>query len=106
MGVMAVAVIVALNPRFTLWRLIELKMELLIQCAPAFLLALHLPRLRAGPLLLGVALGTVIAAGGALGGFKRLSGIHIGLIGLAANLVVVALASALWRPRPPEAGRV
>jgi Na+/proline symporter len=87
--VMVAAVALALVPKLTLWRLIELKMELLIQCVPAFLLALHWRRLRAMPCLAGVVVGTLIAGGAALAGVKRIEGIHIGVIGLAVNLAVV-----------------
>jgi len=89
--VMAAAVVLALAPKLTLWRLIELKMELLIQCVPAFLLALHWRRLRAAPCLVGVVVGTAIAGGAALAGVKRIDGIHVGVIGLAANLAAVIL---------------
>jgi SSS family solute:Na+ symporter/sodium/pantothenate symporter len=82
----------------TLWGLIELKMELLIQCAPTFLVAIHWRGLRAGPAAAGVVLGTVIAVAGALGGAKRVDGFHIGVIGLAANLAVAVLGSA-WAAR-------
>jgi Na+/proline symporter len=91
--VMAVAVSSALVPKLTLWRLVELKMELLIQCVPAFLLALHWQQLRALPCLAGVAVGTLIAGGAALAGVKRIEGLHVGIIGLAANLAVVAVVS-------------
>ncbi len=87
--VMVAAVILALVPKLTLWRLIELKMELLIQCVPAFLLALHWRRLRALPCLVGVIVGTVIAGGAALAGVKRIEGVHVGVIGLAVNLAAV-----------------
>jgi SSS family solute:Na+ symporter/sodium/pantothenate symporter len=89
--VMAVAVALALVPKLTLWRLVELKMELLIQCVPAFLLALHWRGLRAMPCLAGVVIGTLIAGGAALAGVKRIEGVHVGIVGLAANLAVVAL---------------
>jgi SSS family solute:Na+ symporter/sodium/pantothenate symporter len=95
--IMLVAVLVALAPRFTLWRLIELKMELLIQCVPAFLLALHWRRFAAGPALSGVLVGTAIAAGAALLGYKRIGGVHVGVIGLAVNLAVAVVGSALHR---------
>ena len=87
--VMVVAVVLALLPKLTLWRLIELKMELLIQCVPAFLLALHWRRLRAMPCLVGVVVGTLIAGGAALAGVKRIEGVHVGVIGLAVNFAVV-----------------
>ena len=93
--IMFVAVLLALFPRFTLWRLIELKMELLIQCVPAFLLALHWAGLRARPALLGVVVGTLLAAGATLGGAKRIDGVHMGVIGLFANTAVAVLGS-LW----------
>ncbi len=89
---MAVAVVLALVPalRETLWRLIELKMELLIQCVPAFLMGLHWKRLRAGPLLAGLVVGTCFAAGFSLSGASRLAGVHVGVIGLAINAAVCA----------------
>jgi len=45
----------------TLWGVIELKMELLIQCVPAFLIAIHWPRFRARPALVGLVFGVGIA---------------------------------------------
>ncbi len=82
----------------TLWGLIELKMELLIQCVPAFLLALHWRGLRAGPVLVGILAGSLLAVGGALLGEKRLAGIHIGVVGLVLNFALAACLS-LRRPR-------
>jgi SSS family solute:Na+ symporter/sodium/pantothenate symporter len=104
-GIMAVAVVMALAPRFTLWRLIELKMELLIQCVPAFLLALHWRRLDARSTLAGVLVGTAIAAGAALLGAKRIGGVHVGVIGPGANLLGATLWARGTRPRgePPLA---
>lgn len=102
-GIMVVAVVLALSPRLTLWRLIELKMELLVQCVPAFLVALHWRGLRARPALAGVLLGTLLAAGAALGGVKRIDGIHVGVIGLACNALVAVLGS-LWLGRARAGG--
>ena len=48
-GALAVLVVAAMNREITLWRLIELKMELLVQCVPAFMLAIHWRVVRAGP---------------------------------------------------------
>jgi SSS family solute:Na+ symporter/sodium/pantothenate symporter len=94
-AIMLGAVLLALSPRLTLWRLIELKMELLIQCVPAFLLALHWRGLRATPTLAGIAVGTLVAGGAALAGVKRVEGVHVGLLGLAANAAVAVLGSLL-----------
>jgi Na+/proline symporter len=97
-GVMVAMAFLALVARdVTLWGLVELKMELLIQCVPAFLLALHWRGLRARPALFGIVLGSAVAVGGALLETKRLGGIHIGVIGLAANAAVAVLGS-LARP--------
>ena len=88
-GAMAIAVALAWSPQFDLWRLIELKLELLIQCVPAFMLAIHWQRLDARSTLAGLIVGSVLSGGAALAGETRIGGVHVGVIGLAANLVVV-----------------
>ncbi len=79
----------------TLWGLIELKMELLIQCVPAFLIALHWKRLRADAAFVGLVVGSVIAIAGVYSGMKRIDGIHIGMIGLSVNVVISVAGSWL-----------
>ncbi len=96
---MGLAVLVALAPRVTLWRLIELKMELLIQCVPAFLVGLHWSALSARGALLGVGAGTLLAAGASLAGIRTVEGVHLGVIGLAVNLAVAVAVSVAWPPR-------
>ncbi len=98
--IMGVTVALALTPRVTLWRLIELKMELLIQCVPAFLLALHWPRLRAAPALAGLVVGSAFAAGASLWAVSRVGGVHVGVIGLALNGMVCGLGSLAAGRRP------
>jgi Na+/proline symporter len=85
----------ALSRQFTLWRLIELKMELLIQCVPAFLLAIHWKRLAAAPTLAGLLVGTGFSVGLTLAGIPRLGGIHVGLVGLVINTAMATLGSWL-----------
>jgi Na+/proline symporter len=99
-GVIAGAVLLALVPRFTLWRLIELKMELLIQCVPAFLLAIHWPSMRARPAFWGLLVGTVVAVGLILLGVKRIGGVHVGIIGLGFNVIVSVVGSLRARVLP------
>jgi SSS family solute:Na+ symporter/sodium/pantothenate symporter len=95
-GVMLAMAGLALVARdITLWGLIELKMEILIQCVPAFLLALHWRRLAAGPLLAGAALGTAVAVAGVLAGVSRVGGVHTGVLGLLLNAAVAAAGSWL-----------
>jgi Na+/proline symporter len=86
---------VALQRDVTLWRLMELKMELLIQCVPAFLLAIHWTRQSAAATLAGLLAGTVFAVGLTLTGVPKLFGLHVGVIGLALNASVVAVGSLL-----------
>lgn len=86
---------IALNRELTLWRLIELKMELLIQCAPAFFLALHWSRLAAAPTLVGLVVGTLFGVGLTLAGVPRLGGIHVGVVGLCLNAAIAVGGSLL-----------
>jgi Na+/proline symporter len=94
---------IALSRELTLWRLIELKMELLIQCVPAFLIALHWSRLRTGPVLAGVIVGTLFAAGLSIAGLPRLFGVHVGVVGCALNVAVAVIGSV--RVAQSEGGR-
>jgi Na+/proline symporter len=86
---------VALQRDITLWRLIELKMELLIQCVPAFLIAIHWTRVRALPVLAGLVVGTVFSVGLTLADVTRWGGVHIGMVGLVLNAAVAILGSAV-----------
>jgi len=92
----------------TLWGVIELKMELLVQSVPVFLIAIHWRRFRARPALIGLVFGVGIAIGGAVSGSNRISGVQIGLIGLAGNAAIACIGSLL-QPRgasaPSDAAR-
>ncbi len=77
----------------TLWGLIELKMELLIQCVPAFLIALHWRGLRAAPVLSGLLVGSLLVVAGVPLGVKRLGGVHVGVIGLGINTAIALIGS-------------
>ncbi len=98
----AMALLAMVARDVTLWGLIELKMELLVQCVPSFLIALHWSRLRAKPTAWGLLLGTLIVLAGVAFGLKRISGVHVGVIGLALNVGVALLGSWLSsRQRAP-----
>ncbi len=87
----------AFQREFTLWRLLELKMELLIQCVPAFLIALHWRSLRADATLAGLVVGTILAVGLSFSGYSRVAGVHAGIIGLGFNVLVAVLGSLSLR---------
>ena len=84
---------IALQRDVTLWRLIELKMELLIQCVPAVLLAIHWRGQSAAATLAGLLAGTLFAGSATLSGVTQLGGIHAGVVGLGLNLGVVVAGS-------------
>ncbi len=95
-AVMLAAALLAIVARdVTLWGLIELKMELLIQCAPSFLLAIHWRGFRAGPGCAGLLVGSAIAIAGVVLETPRLGGVHVGVIGLLPNLAIAVAGSRL-----------
>jgi len=104
LGVMGVCVVIALAPRVTLWRLIELKMGLLIQCAPAFLVAARWGGLRAGPALAGLVAGTAIVVGALVIGQGPVGGVHVGVVGLVVNLAIAVGGSLRSRRGEPGEG--
>jgi SSS family solute:Na+ symporter/sodium/pantothenate symporter len=75
-------------------------MELLIQCVPAFLIAIHWPRLRAAPVLAGLVVGTLFSVGLTLAGVTRWGGVHIGMVGLALNAAIAVVGSGRAARRP------
>ena len=89
--VVLIVTFAALYRDITLWRLIELKLELLVQCFPAFVIALHWRKPSAGPFLLGLIGGLIILVTLFFLGIRQISGINAGLIALIGNVVIVGL---------------
>ena len=79
-------------------------MEILIQCAPAFLLGARWAALRAGPVLAGLVAGCAVGAWGIFADVPRIAGVHTGVAGLAINLAIVLAGGWLARSRAPGAG--
>ena len=92
---MAAVAMVALVPRITLWGLTELKMEILAQLSPLFLLGLTWRRFTAGPALVEIVVGTSLAMGLTLSGYGRVWGIHAGVVGVAVNYLICVAATSL-----------
>ncbi|MFQ5791506.1 MAG: sodium:solute symporter family protein, partial [Acidobacteriota bacterium] len=111
-AVISILVLIALAPRITLWGLTELKMEILAQVSPVFLLGLSWKRLTAPAAFSGMLAGTALAAGMTLVGYGKLWGIHAGLLGWGLNMAVsitlsylpLRVAPSLPSPRPTATG--
>ena len=91
--VMGLAVYLAIELPHTIWRLMEIKLELLCQIAPAIFLGIHIKRLRATSVLAGVITGTLIAVIISLSPLFHAKpwGIHAGIWGLFFNVAVLFL---------------
>lgn len=101
-AVVAVLVTVALVPRLTLWGLTELKMELLVQVSPLFMLGLHWRRLTGRAALAGLAAGLVVAFALPAFSVSRPFGLHDGTVGWIVN-VLVAVGLSLAQTAPDAA---
>jgi Na+/proline symporter len=104
--VMAGAVLLAIHLPQSIWQLIEVKTELLAQTAPALLLGLHLKGLRGRSVLIGFVVGTVVTIFFLVGSFvvpefipRRPLGVHAGLVGLFANLILIVASEAHFARR-------
>ncbi|MGQ0734023.1 MAG: sodium:solute symporter family transporter [Acidobacteriota bacterium] len=102
-GIVAVLVGIALVPRITLWGLTELKMEMLVQVAPAVILGLHWKNLTARGALTGMVAGLSVMLALPAMGMSRPMGFHDGMIGFGVNLLLCVAVSRLDRPRSPSA---
>ncbi|MBU1099483.1 MAG: sodium:solute symporter family protein [Bacteroidetes bacterium] len=92
--VIAVMSFLAIKLPETIWRITEIKLELLCQVAPAIFLGINIKNLKTKPVLFGFLVGTVIAvamitANITLGLPAKPLGIHAGIWGLAVNLTVI-----------------
>lgn len=84
--VMGVLTLVAFEPRITLWGLTELKMEILVQVSPVFVLAAIWDRLQARAALIGMIVGTLVSSALTIAGAGNLGGIQGGVVGWALNV--------------------
>ena len=84
--VMGILALVAFAPPMTLWGLTELKMEILVQVSPVFVLGSIWNRLDARAALVGMLAGASVSGGLALAGIGSLGGIQGGVVGWALNV--------------------
>ncbi|WP_211830095.1 sodium:solute symporter family protein [Kistimonas asteriae] len=107
MGALAIG---ALYRDVTFWRLVEIKLETLLQCMPAFIVALHWRRVSARAIFSGLLAGIGVYALALSQGYKQWQGIHIGVIALGCNLLIMLAIQqySAWRaftPQSPVDGR-
>ena len=93
--IMAGVVWLAIALPQTIWRLFEIKLELLCQIAPAIFLGIHLKSLSAKSILAGILLGTSVALFIMIGNWAGLEidakpwGVHAGVWGLMVNFAAI-----------------
>lgn len=106
-AVMAFMAWLAMTLDQTIWQLVEIKLELLCQIAPALFLGLHCRSLRAGPVLCGMIAGTTATVFMLFGPEEWLAkpgGVHAGVWALAINGTIVGLGQWLGRTRHENGG--
>lgn len=90
--IMAIAVYLAIILPQTIWRLLEIKLELLIQVAPAIFLGLYLKKLKSKSVFMGMVIGTLVAVSIMIANNLGMNipakpwGIHAGVWGLMINI--------------------
>lgn len=90
--IVVLMVVMALQPPTTLWRLIEIKMELLIQVGPLFLFGVRTTRLSEAAAWRALAVGTTIVVAGFATGIAYIGGIHVGAWAFLVNVGLCAWA--------------
>ncbi|WP_067520399.1 sodium:solute symporter family protein [Endozoicomonas ascidiicola] len=88
---MIMVTLLALNRDITLWRLLELKLEILVQCVPVFFIALHWRHVSSKSILIGLCAGLLTLTWLLAHGYQSLQGISSGLVALGVNISLVIL---------------
>lgn len=102
-GVMIIAVLFSIFVNKSIYKIIEIKLELLAQIAPAVLFGLYWKSLRSGPVLIGLIVGTAVSLVFVLGSMfwesgpipRKPFGIHAGLVGLIINLAILVIGQGI-----------
>ncbi len=100
--IMVVLVLLAMRPLTTLWGLLVVKFEILIQLSPAFVLGtLHDAKapqaVAVNDIIKGLVAGLVVTLGMYVSGIQDLEGLQAGTVGVAVNYLVVVAAWAIRR---------
>ena len=97
--IMAFAVVLAIHLPQTIWRIMEIKLELLCQIFPAILIGLHFKHIDGRSILAGLTVGIMISVVLILNSDlpSKPWGIHAGIWGLAFNVVSVWLFQYFYK---------
>lgn len=95
-ALMAAMIVLAITLPQTLWRITEVKLEVLCQAAPAIVWGLFDRRLNARAVTAGMAVGLMATVGLFETGVRPF-GFHAGVVGLGANFAAVALVALAAR---------
>ena len=99
--ILALLIWISTQEDLTLYRLLVLKFEILLQIAPAFYLGLNLPKLRVEPIFLGLVAGLFVAIFGWSIAWTPF-GLHSGTVGFLVNISVVLVThGAMMARRKP-----
>lgn len=73
----------------TIWRLLEIKLEVLAQIAPAVMLGTQIKKIGALPFFIGALFGTILAVYLTMAADSKPLGVHAGIWGLGLNVMLV-----------------
>lgn len=103
--VMLIVVVITIFLESSIYQIIEIKLELLVQIAPAVILGLHWKSLRSEPILAGLVVGLVVSLFFVLGSMyakdlipRKPMNLHAGLIGFFANVFVILILHSILGP--------
>ena len=94
-AIISVLLVIALSPRVTLWGLTEIKMEILAQVSPLFILGVVWPRLSTTAALVGMLAGSSTYVALLMFDRPEVWNIHAGVLALAVNVACCCLITTL-----------
>ena len=94
-AIISVLLVIALSPRVTLWGLTEIKMEILAQVSPLFILGVVWPRLSTTAALVGMLAGSSTYVTLLMFDRPEIWNIHAGILALAVNVLCCCLITTL-----------
>ena len=90
--IMVVVVVLTINlQNQTIWRLLEIKLEVLAQIAPAVMLGTQIKKIGAYPVFIGAFFGTLSAVYITMSSSPKPFGVHAGIWGLIVNVILITI---------------